>query len=44
LPDYGIEPRTRELSREPLDVRIEFGEMDLAAAYATPAPMRVIAT
>src|SRR5688500_10604086 len=39
----GLEPRMRELSRELLDRTIERGEMDLAADYSIPLPMRVIA-
>jgi cytochrome P450 len=39
----NLEPRIRELSREFLDRAIERGEMDLAADYAVPLPMMVIA-
>jgi len=39
----GLEGRVRELSRELLDGVIGRGEMDLAADYAVPLPMRVIA-
>src|SRR5947208_1961021 len=39
----NLEPRIRELSRELLDQTIEHGEMDLAADYAVPLPMMVIA-
>ena len=39
----GLEPRIRELSRELLDRSIGRGEMDLAADYSVPLPMRVIA-
>lgn len=39
----SLEPRIRELSRELIDQAIERGEMDLAADYAVPLPMRVIA-
>src|SRR5262245_18647406 len=39
----NLEPRIRELSRQLLDERIERGEMDLAADFAVPLPMRVIA-
>jgi cytochrome P450 len=39
----GLEPRIRELSRQLLDQTIERGEMDLAADFAVPLPMRVIA-
>ncbi len=38
-----LEPRIRELSRELLDETIERGEMDLAAEFSVPLPMRVIA-
>jgi cytochrome P450 len=38
----NLEPRIRELSRELLDQVIEKGEMDLAADYAFPLPLRVI--
>jgi cytochrome P450 len=38
-----LEQRIRELSRELLDAVVERGEMDLAAEYAVPLPMRVIA-
>src|SRR5947209_15000630 len=39
----NLEPRIRELSRQLLDQAIERGEMDLAADFAVPLPMRVIA-
>src|SRR5881275_826665 len=39
----GLEPRIRELSRQLLDEVIEHGEMDLAADFSVPLPMRVIA-
>jgi cytochrome P450 len=39
----NLEPRIRSLSRGLLDHMIERGEMDLAADYAVPLPMRVIA-
>lgn len=39
----NLEPRIRELSRQLLDETIEQGEMDLAADFAVPLPMRVIA-
>ena len=39
----NLEPRIRELSRQLLDQTIERGEMDLAADYAVPLPMLVIA-
>jgi cytochrome P450 len=39
----NLEPRIRELSRQFLDRVIEHGEMDLAADYAVPLPMMVIA-
>ncbi len=39
----NLEPRIRELSRDLLDQTIERGEMDLAADYAVPLPMMVIA-
>src|SRR5215217_6298040 len=39
----NLEERIREISRELLDQTIERGEMDLAADYATPLPMMVIA-
>nr|QOD95413.1 CYP109C2 [Sorangium cellulosum] len=39
----GLEPRIRELSRQLLDQTIEQGEMDLAADFAVPLPMMVIA-
>ena len=38
-----LEPRIRELSRQLLDEVIERGAMDLAADYAVPLPMLVIA-
>jgi cytochrome P450 len=39
----NLEPRIRELSRQLLDRVIERGEMDLAADFAVPLPMMVIA-
>lgn len=39
----NLEPRIAELSRQLLDQMIERGEMDLAADYAVPLPMKVIA-
>ena len=39
----NFEPRIRELSRELLDRAVERGEMDLAAEFAVPLPMKVIA-
>src|SRR6266542_287801 len=39
----NLEPRIRELSRELLDQTIERGQMDLAADFSVPLPMRVIA-
>lgn len=39
----NLEPHIRELSRQLLDRTIEHGEMDLAADFAVPLPMRVIA-
>ena len=39
----NLEPRIRELSRQLLDETIERGEMDLAADFAVPLPMLVIA-
>ncbi|MEX2139762.1 MAG: cytochrome P450 [Pirellulales bacterium] len=39
----GLEGRIRELARELLDQTIERGEMDLAADFAIPLPMIVIA-
>lgn len=39
----NLEPRIRELSRQLLDAAVERGEMDLAAEYAVPLPMKVIA-
>jgi cytochrome P450 len=39
----NLEPRIRELSRQLLDETIERGEMDLAADFAIPLPMMVIA-
>src|SRR5688572_30771282 len=39
----NLEPRIRELSRELLDRTVERGAMDLAADYAVPLPMLVIA-
>jgi cytochrome P450 len=38
-----LEPRIRQLSRQLLDQVIERGAMDLAADFAVPLPMRVIA-
>jgi cytochrome P450 len=38
-----LEPRIREMSRQLLDEAIERGEMDLAADFSVPLPMRVIA-
>ena len=39
----NLEPRIRELSRQLLDRVIERGEMDVAADFAVPLPMMVIA-
>jgi cytochrome P450 len=39
----NLEPRIRELSRGLLNRTVERGEMDLAADFAVPLPMRVIA-
>jgi cytochrome P450 len=39
----NLEPRIRELTRQLLDRVIERGEMDLAADFAVPLPMMVIA-
>lgn len=39
----NLEPRIRELSRQLLDQTVERGEMDLAADFAVPLPMLVIA-
>lgn len=39
----NLEPSIRELSRQLLDPRIDRGKMDLAAEYAVPLPMKVIA-
>lgn len=39
----NLEPRIRELSRELLDGIVGQGEIDLAAQYSTPLPMKVIA-
>jgi cytochrome P450 len=39
----GLEPRIRELSRQLLDAVIDTGQMDLAADFAIPLPMMVIA-
>ena len=39
----ALEPRIRELSRGLIDAAIEHGTMDLAADYAVPLPMMVIA-
>jgi cytochrome P450 len=39
----NLEPRIRQLSRDLLDASIEKGEMDLAADFAIPLPMMVIA-
>jgi cytochrome P450 len=38
-----LEPRIRELAGELLDRRLEHGEMDMAADFAVPLPMMVIA-
>jgi cytochrome P450 len=38
-----LEPRIRDLSRQLLDQTVERGEMDLAADFAVPLPMLVIA-
>jgi len=38
-----LEPRIRQLSRELLHPAIERGEMDLAAEFSVPLPMKVIA-
>jgi len=38
-----LEPRIRELSRQLLNQTVERGEMDLAADFAVPLPMLVIA-
>jgi cytochrome P450 len=40
----ALEPRIRELSRELLDAAAARGEIDLAAEYAVPLPMKVIAS
>src|SRR5437764_4856097 len=39
----NLEPRIRDLSRRLLDQVVERGEIDLAAEYAVPLPMKVIA-
>lgn len=39
----NLEPRIRELSRQLLDQTIERGEMDIAADFAVPLPLKVIA-
>lgn len=39
----SLEPRIRDLSRQLLDQTIKRGEMDLAADFAVPLPMLVIA-
>ena len=39
----SLEPRIRELSRQLLDQQIERGKMDMAADFAIPLPMMVIA-
>src|SRR5437868_5093032 len=39
----NLEPRIRELSRQLLDQTVERGAMDLAADFAVPLPMLVIA-
>jgi len=39
----GLEPRIHALSHELLDQTIERGEMDLAADFSVPLPLRVIA-
>jgi cytochrome P450 len=39
----SLEPRIRELSRQLLDQTMDRGEMDLAADYSVPLPMKVIA-
>jgi cytochrome P450 len=39
----NLETRIRQLSRELLDAQVERGGMDLAADYAVPLPMKVIA-
>lgn len=39
----GLEPRIRDLSRQLLDRVVQRGEMDLAADYAVPLPVLVIA-
>ena len=39
----GLEPRIRELSQQLLDQTIDRGEMDLAADFAIPLPLMVIA-
>ncbi len=39
----NLEPRIRELARQLLDQTIERGEMDLAADFSVPLPMKVIA-
>jgi len=39
----SLETRIREITRELLDAVIERGEMDLAADFAVPLPLRIIA-
>lgn len=39
----NLEPRIRQLSRELLDQVGKYGEVDLAAHFSVPLPMRVIA-
>jgi len=39
----NLEPRIREIASELLDAAIPRGQMDLAAEFAVPLPMRVIA-
>ncbi|HLJ10150.1 MAG TPA: hypothetical protein VKU82_03120, partial [Planctomycetaceae bacterium] len=39
----GLEPRIRDISRELLEPHAGRGEMDLAADYAVPLAMQVIA-
>jgi cytochrome P450 len=39
----NLEPRIRELSRQLLDQTVARGEMDLAADFSVPLPMKVIA-
>jgi cytochrome P450 len=38
-----LEPRIRELSKELLDAAVERGQMDLAADFSVPLPMKVVA-